>query len=155
MFVIRRLLAVLVLAAALAAALIATPAVAQDGPVPGCTLFTVLKPGNEVPPSTSLAFGAAAVRINGTTVRFAVAISNLTHETFIAGHIHHAVAGMNGPVVVPLFSSAGVSPRVFFQADSKTIDPALAADICANPAQYYINYHTTAHPGGTTRGQLG
>jgi CHRD domain len=155
MFVIRRLLAVLVLAAALAAALIATPAVAQDGPGPSCTLFTVLKPGNEVPPSTSLALGAAAVRIDGPTVRFIVAIGNLSHETFIAGHIHLAPVGVNGPIVVPLFSSAGVSPRVFFQADSKTIDPALAAAICANPAQYYVNYHTIQHPGGTTRGQLG
>jgi hypothetical protein len=155
MLATRRVLAVLVLAAALAAALVASPAGAKDATGPRCTLFTVLKPGNEVPPSTSLAFGAAVVRIDGATLRFAVVIANGSRETFIAGHIHQAAAGVNGPVVVPLFGSTGVSPPLFVQTDTLEISSALAGDICANPANYYINYHTTARPSGTTRGQLG
>jgi CHRD domain len=156
MLVTRRVLAVLVLAVALAAAaLFALPAGANDATGPRCTLFTVLKPGNEVPPSTSLAFGAAVVRIDGATLRFAVVIANGSRETFVAGHIHQEAAGVNGPVVVPLFSSTGVSPLLFVQTDTLEISSALAGAICANPANYYINYHTTARPSGTTRGQLG
>ena len=154
MLAITRLLSALALVVALVA-LAASPAAAQEGTGAKCTLFTALKPGNEVPPSTSLAFGAAAVHIDGAKLSFAVAIANLSRETFIAGHIHKAPAGVNGGVVVPLFSSTGVSPRVFFQADSVEIDPALGTDICDNPDQYYVNYHTTQRPSGTTRGQLG
>lgn len=154
MTVLSRLLAVLALAAALTVALVATPASAEDATGAKCTLLTTLKPGNEVPPSTSLAFGAALVHIDGATLRFAVAIANLSHETFIAGHIHKAPAGSTAGPAVPLFESAGVSPRVFLQADSVAIDAALGADICAQPADYYLNYHTNERQSGTTRGQL-
>ncbi|HSC91400.1 MAG TPA: CHRD domain-containing protein [Gaiellaceae bacterium] len=94
-----------------------------------------LRPGYEVPPSTSLAFGAAFVQVDGATLRLAVAIANLSRETFVADHIHRAVAGVNGPVVVPLFSSPGVAPRLFFQAGPVAIDPALGAEICGDPRE--------------------
>jgi CHRD domain len=156
MLAITRLLSAFALVAALVA-LAASPAAAQEGTGAKCTLFTALRPSNEVdPPSNSLAFGAAAVHIDGTRLSFAVAIANLSREAFTAGHIHNAPAGANGTVVVPLFSSdPGVSPRVFFQAGSVGIAAALGADICANPANYYVNYHTEQRPSGTTRGQLG
>ncbi|HEY1370256.1 MAG TPA: CHRD domain-containing protein [Gaiellaceae bacterium] len=152
MSVIRRLLAVLVLAGALVAVLAVSPASAQVG---GCTLATALKPANEVPLSNGMDFGAAVVHINGGTVRFAVFIANISHETFVAGHIHLAPVGVAGPIVVPLFASPGVMPFIFTQSGTVSIDPALGAAICANPSAYYVNYHTTAHPSGTTRGQLG
>jgi hypothetical protein len=156
MLVVRRLLTALVLTAALAGALLALPAGAQEGDTAKCTLFTALLPGEEVPPSTSRAFGAAAVHINGDQIRFAVAIANLSREAFILGHIHQAPAGSNGPPVVTLFSNpAGVSPFVFLQADTVTAPTGVGGQICADPANYYVNYHTTARPGGTTRGQLG
>jgi hypothetical protein len=75
MAVHRRLSAVLVLVAALALLVVATPAAALE-PTAKCTAYTVLKPGNEVPPSGSKAFGAAAVHIDGTTLGFSVAIAN-------------------------------------------------------------------------------
>ena len=154
MLVIRRLLTLLCLAAALAASVGANPAAADDAVGARCTLFAELRPGNEVPPPTSLALGAAVVQVDGATLRFAVAIANLSRETFVAGHIHRAVAGVNGPVVVPLFSSPGVAPRLCFQAGPAAIDPALDAEICGNPAGFYVNDHTTERPGGTASGQL-
>jgi hypothetical protein len=33
-------------------------------------------------------------------------------------------------------------------------DPALAAEIMANPGNYYVNVHTTDFPAGLVRGQL-
>jgi hypothetical protein len=148
----RRLLAVLTLVAALAALVFSTPAAASDEPTK-CTAFAVLKAGNEVPPTTSRASGAAVVHINGTTLSFAVAIFNPAGESFIAGHIHVGAAGVNGPVVVPLFAGS-VSTRLIFQADRLTISEERAAAICGNPSGFYVNYHTTEFPGGAIRGQL-
>jgi CHRD domain len=148
----RRLLVVLVLVAALAALVVSTPAGAS-GETTKCTAATVLKADNEVPPSGSKAFGAALVHINGTNLYFSVAIVNPARESFFAGHIHVGAAGVNGPVQVLLFSGS-TDRRLVVQAGRLTIDAGLAERICANPAGYYVNYHTTDFPGGAVRGQL-
>lgn len=124
-----------------------------------CSSATVLSPRNEVrPPDTtdpveSRAFGAAAIYINGTTLRYAVAIINPTRETFVAGHIHAAPKGQNGGVVVPLFSGSS-SSRVFKQFEETEITEEQAAQICGDLAGHYINYHTTQDLEGAIRGQL-
>jgi hypothetical protein len=148
----RRLLAVLTLVAALAALVVSTPAGATDEATK-CTAVTVLKAGNEVPPSGSKAFGAALVHVNGTKVSFSVAIVNPARESFFAGHIHVGAAGVNGPVQVTLFSGS-TDRRLILQAGQRDITETLATAICANPAGYYVNYHTTDFPGGAIRGQL-
>jgi hypothetical protein len=154
---VRRLLAVLALA--LAVALLAAAPSAANGTSPRCTALAVLTPENEVrPPNTtdpveSRARGFALVKIKGTKLKFSVVIFNPARETFIAGHIHVGPRGVNGPVVVPLF--AGSSNRlVFTQSDKVQIRPDLAAAICGNPSGYYVNYHTTQDPEGAVRGQL-
>jgi uncharacterized membrane protein len=96
MTVHRRLLAVLILVAALAVLVVSTPAGASGDSTTKCSAYTVLKAGNEVPPSASRAFGAAAVHVNGTTLSFAVTIVNPAREVFFAGHIHTGAAGVNG-----------------------------------------------------------
>ncbi len=153
MTVSRRLLAVLALAAALAALVVATPAGATDEPATKCTLVTVLKADNEVPPSGSKAFGAAVVHINGSKLAFSVAIVNPARESFFAGHIHVGAAGVNGPVQVLLFSGS-TDRKLIVQAARLDIAPGLGKAICADPAGYYVNYHTTDFPGGAVRGQL-
>lgn len=151
MVAVRRLLVVLALAVAVAL-LSAAPGAAQTAPT-RCTAFAVLKPGNEVPPTNSQATGAALVHINGTRLTFTVAIANPARETFILGHIHLGPAGVNGPIVVPLFSGSS-NRRVFTQSDSIPITAQDAAAICGNLAGHYVNYHTTDNPGGAIRGQL-
>jgi CHRD domain len=148
----RRLLAVLALVAALAMLVVSTPAGAS-GETTKCTAFAVLKAGNEVPPSGSKAFGAALVHVNDTKLSFSVAIVNPARESFFAGHIHVGAAGVNGPVQVTLFSGS-TDRRLILQAARLDIDAELAAKICADPAGYYVNYHTTDFPGGAIRGQL-
>ena len=154
MTVHRRLLAVLILVAALAVLAVSAPAGATGEPVTKCAAYTVLKPGNEVPPSASKAFGAAAIHIEGTTLKFAVTIVNPAREVFFAGHIHDADAGVNGPVVVPLFLGPDTDRRLHVQVEQMEIDATTAANICADIDGHYINYHTRAIPSGAIRGQL-
>jgi hypothetical protein len=159
MRVVRGLIAAFAAAAALVA-LVASPAGAQDATSPKCSAATVLSPRNEVrtepvvDPVESRAFGAAAIHIDGGTLKFAVLIVNPRRETFVAGHIHTGAAGANGGVLVGLFSGSS-SAGLFFQADSIEIGETTAAAICANLAGFYVNYHTTLDPQGAVRGQLG
>jgi hypothetical protein len=149
----RRLTAVLSLVAVLAALAVATPAAATQDSATRCAAYAVLKPGNEVPPSDSRTFGAAAVHIDGTTLSFAVTIANPLREEFFAGHVHVGAEGVNGPVRVPLFSGSS-DRKLFFQAARMEISEENAAAICSDLAGHYVNYHTTDNPGGALRGQL-
>jgi len=147
---VRRLLAVLALAVVVAA-VAAAPAGAQTATK--CTAFAVLKPGNEVPPSTSRASGATLMRIDGTRLSFTTIIANPGRESFFAGHIHTGAAGVNGPVLITLFSGS-TDRRLFTQFESIEITEQQATTVCGNLAGHYVNYHTTDFPGGAIRGQL-
>jgi hypothetical protein len=111
----------------------------------------------EVPVSGQPAVGDPAgravsfIRARGSDVRFAFAWVGLQPTL---GHIHKAPFGVNGPVVVPLFTSP-VPTTVFAVSGSVSgVDPALVKDISANPSAFYANLHTAQFPGGAARGQL-
>jgi hypothetical protein len=96
------------------------------------------------------------VRTDGT-IQFKTQILNKNGETFVAGHIHQAPVGVPGPVVVPLFvaPSPPTSARQIKQRGVATPNAGTTgANLCQNPSAYYVNYHTTAFPGGAIRGQL-
>lgn len=76
------------------------------------------------------------------TVSWNITVSNL--DPVILDHIHSGPAGVNGPIVVD-FGGALVGSGLF--------DPDLAA-VIANPANFYVNVHTTVHTGGAIRGQI-
>ena len=67
-------------------------------------------------------------------------------------HIHVGAAGSMGPVVQPLTLTG---KEVGLVAAGTATNPALAAAILANPANYYVNVHTTTCMSGAIRGQLG
>lgn len=73
-------------------------------------------------------------------------------EPITAGHIHKGTAGVNGDVVVPL------DPAAINAGTSATtqVDPALAAQILAQPGGYYLNAHSPsfAPPAGNARARL-
>ena len=153
----RRLILFLVVGC-LAIALAAGGAPAKNGKGTLCVLHAKLKAKNETTGSTSLAKGHTLIKVRANgTIEFKTKILNKAHETFVAGHIHKAPVGVAGPIVVPLFvaPSAPTSARQIKQHGTATPNAGTTgADLCHDPSAYYVNYHTTAFPGGAIRGQL-
>jgi hypothetical protein len=151
----RRLMLCLVVVCAVAAP---SAAPAKNGRGTMCVLHARLSAKNETTGSTSVAKGHTLIKVrqNGT-IEFKTQINNKAHETFVAGHIHQAPVGVAGPIVVPLFVAPAppTSARHIKQSGVATPNAGTTgADLCANPSAYYVNYHTTAFPGGAIRGQL-
>jgi CHRD domain len=123
-----------------------------------CVLHAKLSAKNETTGSTSVAKGHTTIKVRaGSTIEFKTKILNKAHETFVAGHIHQAPVGVAGAIVVPLFGapSAPTTARQIKQRGVATPNAGTTgAALCANPSAYYVNYHTTAFPGGAIRGQL-
>jgi hypothetical protein len=120
----------------------------------GQTLGAVLTGPQEVPPTTSPGFGNATVTFDSTRANITVTITVSNLGAAINNfHIHEAPAGVAGNVVENLIGLGGV-----FVGGTMTgnfpIDPAVAARMVANPANFYVNVHTTQFPGGAIRGQL-
>ena len=153
----RRLIACLLVASA-ASVVAAGPAPAKSGHGVMCVLHAKLSAKNETTGSTSTAKGHTLIKVrNDGTIEFKTKILNRSHETFVAGHIHKAPVGVAGPIVVPLFvaPTAATSDRHIRQSGVATPNAGTTgAALCQNPSAYYVNYHTTAFPGGAIRGQL-
>src|SRR5690348_12012526 len=117
-----------------------------------CVLHARMSAVHETTGSTSTAKGHTLVKIRKSgTIQFKTQINNKQRETFVAGHIHQAPAGVAGPVVVPLFVSPASPTSARHIKQSGTATPnagTTAADLCRNPSTYYVNYHTTAFPAG-------
>ena len=104
----------------------------------------------EVPgPGDNNGSGTAQVTFNTekNEVCYDLTVTKLDDAT--AAHIHEGAAGKEGPVKVPFDAPKGGSAK-----GCKTADAAVIKDIMANPANYYVNVHSTAHPKGAIRGQL-
>jgi hypothetical protein len=131
---------------------------AKSGKGTVCVLHAKLRAKAETTNSTSTAKGHTLIRVRTDgTIKFKTQINNRKHETFVAGHVHEAPVGVAGPVVVPLFvpPAPSTSARHIKQHGVATPNAGTTgADLCQNPAGYYVNYHTTAFPGGAIRGQL-
>ena len=153
----QRLLLCVVVACA-AVALTASGALAKNGNGVMCVLHARLAAKTETTGSTSTAKGHTLIRVRKDgRIEFKTHILNKNGETFVAGHIHRAPVGVAGPVVVPLFVSPSppTSARHIEQGGVATPSAGTTgADLCSNPSAYYVNYHTTAFPGGAIRGQL-
>jgi hypothetical protein len=130
-----------------------------DGPRAKVPFFTVLAGGNEVSNEGQANVGdpngrgAAAIILLPAARRLCFAILVTGIDTPLAAHIHNALAGRNGPIVVPLTppdqGNAGNSSGCI--AD---VDPALLAAIEQTPGAFYVNVHTGLFPDGALRGQL-
>ena len=153
----RRLIFSLVAVCA-AVVLTGSAATAKNGKGVMCVLHAKLAAKNETTGSTSVAKGHTYIKVRQDgTIEFKTQILNRNHETFFAGHIHQAPVGVPGPIVVPLYGppAPATSARHIKQSGVATANAGTTgAALCANPSAYYVNYHTTAFPGGAIRGQL-
>lgn len=96
--------------------------------------------------------GTALVTLNAglRTVCWSTSASNIALPA-TASHIHHATAGLSGPIVI------GLSPPGADGSASgcrEGVDRKLMVDILSNPTEYYVNVHTTEFPAGAIRSQL-
>lgn len=112
---------------------------------PGAPRVTTLSGAEEVPAADPDGSGFASIWLNHGqgTVCWEVSYSNIVAPT--AAHIHHAAAGVNGSVVLPLSPIA---------AGCASPSKSLIKDITQNPEDYYVNVHNAVYPAGAIRGQL-
>ncbi|HEV2009883.1 MAG TPA: CHRD domain-containing protein [Candidatus Limnocylindria bacterium] len=150
-------------------------ATATPAPAPANTfVFTAdLSPANENPPITDAeasGSGTATVTLNtakdttgkiiGANAKFEIVLKAFPATTMITiSHIHKGDAKTNGSVVVDSGMKAAepialTTGGTSITKDNLTVDPTLAADIIANPGNYYYNVHSMVHPGGVVRAQL-
>src|SRR5258706_12211291 len=120
----------------------------------GQTLGAVLTGSQETPPTSTAGFGNATVTFDSTRANITVTITVANLGSPISAfHIHENPAGVPGNVVINLIGLGGV-----FVNGTMTVTVPVAADVALrmvqNPANFYVNVHTTAFPSGAVRGQL-
>jgi hypothetical protein len=122
------------------------------------SLFAFLNGFQEVPVPGGPAvgdrdgIGISFVDAGKHDVKFSAAWLGIAPPTL--GHIHKAPVGVNGPVVVPLFTTP--IPSTIFAVAGKVhnVDEKLTQKIRDCPQDFYVNLHTAEFPGGAIRGQL-
>jgi len=99
-------------------------------------------------------------KVTAATAKFEIVLKGFPATTKITiSHIHKGDAKTNGPVVVDSGMKAAepialTTGGTTITKDNLTVAPELAADIIANPGNYYYNVHSQVHAPGVVRGQL-
>ena len=147
--------------AALAVSLLLVFALAGTTSAQATLLVAALSGDQEVAPGTpgsATDTGAAVISINPETMLVCFALTTNLMEPVTASHIHAGAAGVAGGIVVGLTGvpNSSVSGSWSTSTTGTHLVGAAAplADIVANPANYYVNFHTATAPGGHVRGQL-
>ena len=116
---------------------------------------------NELPPTDLDGRGIARIEIDTGTNRVCWRVRIDSTGTPNRGHIHVGDATMNGGIVVPLFEIRENPADPLHDELERgrgsgcvTADPAVLAQILANPEGYYVNLHNARFPGGSVRCQL-
>jgi hypothetical protein len=122
----------------------------QIAPPPIEVLFTDMTGGAEVPAVVTTASGIAASTVNRDTGTLNLHVNASGVDDATASHIHTAVAGQNGPVLVGLVQDGGNLGHWSLS------DATLATDSLGDykAGSLYVNLHTPANPGGELRGQI-
>ncbi|MGH8579387.1 MAG: CHRD domain-containing protein [Gammaproteobacteria bacterium] len=131
----------------------------DQGGVGFVPLFAVLLGGNEVSNEGEANVGdldgrgSATVIVNPDSGALCFASLVIGIDTPVAAHIHQALAGQNGPIVVTLTApdagNLGASSGCLTD-----LEPTLLEAIRRGPEDFYVNVHTEELPDGALRGQL-
>lgn len=126
--------------------------------------ISIISSGEEVPVTDTGTYGWAIFHINadGQSMTWTLWINAIDNP--VAAHIHVGGIGVNGPVVVLLYSGKNVGPFSGVMSSGtitakdldgplkgKTMDDLFAA---MKSGGAYTNVHTAIHPGGEARGQV-
>ncbi|WP_336977916.1 CHRD domain-containing protein [Altererythrobacter fulvus] len=139
----------------LTAALLALPGcMAQTGakpvkPYPGAEVTGLFDGRTAVPLGDPDGSGKFAGFVDLDYGRLCYTLSVAGIATPTAAHIHKGAPGAAGEAVLTL-----ATPTYMQNQTCTPIDAALATDLIANPAAYYVNVHNAEFPGGAIRAQL-
>ncbi|MBI3522060.1 MAG: CHRD domain-containing protein [Chloroflexi bacterium] len=146
------------------AATTAPTAAPTAAPVTVFTFKADLKSNEENPPitgaeATCAGTGTLTLDTAAKSAKFDVSITGCPASAVInIGHIHKGAKGVNGGVVIDSTLKAGdlklTAGAVTFSKTNPAADPAVVADVIANPASYYMNFHSAVNGGGVIRAQL-
>jgi CHRD domain/Protein of unknown function (DUF3455) len=115
------------------------------------TLVASLEGRNEVTAGAPAGQALELIGIQGSTLSYSVTWRGIGTPT--EADIHAAGRGLEGPVVVPLFTTP--RPAGGFASGTVTVtDPALLAALRSDPGGFYADLHTNEFPGGAVRAQL-
>ena len=114
-------------------------------------LVASLEGRNEVTSGATAGHALELIGIQGNTLSYSVSWRGIGAPTEAA--IHAGARGVDGPVVVPLFTTPRRSGG--FASGSVTVsDPTLLDALRSNPGGFYADLHTNAFPDGAVRAQL-
>jgi hypothetical protein len=114
-------------------------------------LVASLEGRNEVTAGALVGQALALIGLQGNTVTYTLAWRGISTPT--GADIHTGVRGMDGPTVVPLFSTP--SPTGDLATGTITLtDPTLVAALRSDPQSFYVELRTNRFPGGALRAQL-
>ena len=112
------------------------------------TYVAVLNASTEVPPNPTAGTGSATVSYDSGT-RLMTVSATTTGVPGVAGHVHEAPVGVNGPII---FHLTETSPGSGVWGTAVALNDAQLATLRAG--NYYINIHTVVYPDGQIRGQI-
>jgi hypothetical protein len=114
-------------------------------------LIASLEGRNEVTAGPTAGQALELIGLQGNTLSYSVTWRGIGTPT--EADIHAGVRGVDGPVVVPLFTTPRQADG--FASGTVTVtDPALLAALRSDPGGFYSDLHTTKFPAGAVRGQL-
>jgi hypothetical protein len=111
-----------------------------------------LSGANEVPPVSTTATGVSSIRVTSDRkLHSRIVVSNLEpNDALTMAHIHVGARGVNGPILIPLATSAadfGVTKVI-------NLTEAQYNAVVNSTERLYVNAHSVLFPAGKIRGQL-
>ena len=114
-------------------------------------LVASLEGRNEVTAGATDGQALELIGLQGNTLSYSVTWRGIGTPT--EAHIHSGVRGVDGPVLVPLFTTPR-PPDGFVSGTVTVTDPTVLAELRSDPGSFYTDLHTRKFPDGAVRAQF-